>query len=66
MPAYLVLPILIAVLYALVNVGSKHKVPLAKIAPPLVVVCAMVYVASSLLPPLANFLMQLGTHIRLP
>jgi uncharacterized membrane protein len=66
MPLYLVLPLLIAVSYVLVNLGSKDKVPLAKIALPLVIVGVVVYLASSLLAPLINELMQLWTHLRWP
>ncbi len=65
MPPYLVLPLLIAISYVLVNLGSKQKVPLAKIALPLVVACVIVYFASPLLAPLVNILMQLWTHLRL-
>ena len=66
MPVYLVLPLLIAMVYAAINVGSKDKVPLAKIALPLVALCVVVGLASSLLAPLVNSLMQFWTHIRLP
>jgi hypothetical protein len=62
MPLYLVLLLLIAFSYVAVNLGSRDKVPLAKIALPLVVVCVVMYLASSLLAPLVNFL----THLRWP
>ena len=62
MPVYLALPLLIALSYVLVNVGSKNKAPLAKVALPLVVVCVVVYLASLLLAPVISFL----THIQLP
>lgn len=65
MPLYLLLPMLIAVSYVLVNLGSKQKVPLSKIALPLVVVCVIVYIASPLLAPLVNLLIQIWTNIRL-
>jgi hypothetical protein len=61
-----VLLLLIAFSYVAINLGSKDKVPLAKIALPLLVVCMVVYLASSWLAPLVNFLMQLWTHLRLP
>ena len=66
MPAYLVLPLLIAFSYVAVTVGSKDKVPLAKIALPLVVVCVVVYLFTTWLAPLVNFLMQFWAHLRLP
>jgi hypothetical protein len=65
MPLYLLLLILIAFSYVLVNLGSKQKVPLVKIALPLVIVCAIVYFASPLFAPLVNLLMQLWAHLRL-
>lgn len=66
MPVYLVLPLLIAFSYVAVNLGSKEKVPLTKIALPLMVVCIIVYFAYPLFAPLVNFLMQLGTHLPMP
>ena len=63
MPLSLLLPLLIAVSYGLVNLGSKNKVPLAKIALALAVVCVIVYFAFPLLAPLVNFLMQLRAHL---
>jgi hypothetical protein len=65
MPLYVLLPMLIAISYVAVNLGSKHKVSLAKIALTLAVMCVIVYFASPLLAPLVNLLMQLGTHVRL-
>jgi hypothetical protein len=64
MPLYLLLPILIAISYVAVNLGSKRKVSLAKIALTLAILCVIVYFASPLLAPLINLLMQLGTHLR--
>jgi hypothetical protein len=66
MPLYLVLPILIAISYVAVNLGSRNKVPFVKIALPVVVVCVIVYSASSLLGPLFHELMQLWAHLQLP
>lgn len=66
MPLYLVLPLLIGISCVAVNFGSRNKVPLVKIALPLLVVCAIVYLASSLLGPLVNELRQLWAHLRLP
>lgn len=62
MPIYILLPLLIAVAYGLVNPGSKNKVPLVKIALP----TAVVYVASSVFAPAFTTLMQFVTHLRLP
>ena len=66
MPLYLILPLLIAVAYVLVNLGSKQKVPLTKIALTLAVVCVIVYLATPLLAPLVTLLRQLGTHLPFP
>lgn len=66
MPIYILLPLLIAVAYVLVNLSSKDKIPLVKIALPLVVVCVAVYVVTSVFAPLFNTLVQFVTHLRLP
>jgi uncharacterized membrane protein len=66
MPVYLVLPLLIAFSYVAINLGSKNKVPLAKIVLPLVAVCVVVYLVSSLLAPVVNSLTQFWLHLRLP
>ena len=64
MPLSLLLPVLIAISYVAVNLGSKQKVSLAKIALTLAVMCVIVYFASPLLAPLINLLMQLGAHLQ--
>ena len=64
MPFYMLLPILVAVASLAVNLGSKNKVPVAKIALTIAVACITAYFAYPLFAPLVNELMQLGTHIR--
>ena len=64
MPFYMLLPILVAVAYLAVNLGSKNKVPVAKIALTIALVCVIAYFAYPLFAPLVNELMQLGTHFQ--
>ena len=66
MAVYLVLPLLIAFSYAVINVGSKNKISLAKIVLPLIVVGIIVYLTSSVFVPLVNTLVQAVTHLRWP
>lgn len=63
MSAPIVLLVLVAVFYFLANAGSKEKVSLKHIAIPLVVIALVVYVAWPVFAPLANWLMQVGSHL---
>lgn len=49
--------------YVAVNVGSKEKTPLAKIAVPMVVVCLAAYLAYPYLAPFLAPLLQFSQHV---
>ena len=62
MPFILLLAILVGVACVFVNVGSKDKVPVAKLALTMLVVCVAAYFLYPMVAPLVAQLMQMGQH----
>ncbi len=64
MPFFLLLAILAGVACVFVNVGSKDKVPVVKIALTMLVVCVAAYFLYPMFAPLVAQLMQMGQHLQ--
>ena len=63
MPGIVLVAVLIVCAFVAVNVGSKEKMPFAKVALVMLIVCALAYLASPAFAPLVAWLMQMGQHL---